>query len=625
MTNIFKTSPLYLDKARSLMQNNYRHVTGINHGRIYPIDHFRVQPGDTIIQSVNAIIRGATPLAQVMSNSSLELYAFFVPDHIIWNHTKQFFGENETAAWTQTIGYKKPKAIWTTSKTAIQVAATDPQDNSLFTLKASDNKFYSIPLGEDCFFNKNKIASYLGINPGFTASELKTSYDNNKNGPAIATNFHAIRSYWQIWNDYFRDENYCSPIVFNKGDLNFNVCDQTLPYSIKQVSSQTAKPSLYDENGSNVLFAFKKQDSFTTVLPEPTKGPQINLLALGQQAPVFTGPAVTYPSDNSIPLDMIGTLGNSITGKKGMALNAATTTYTDQDMSGISVTGGLKPKNLWADLTAAGSLTIEAIRLAAATTQYYEALARGGSRFNEAIRALFGVTPADNSIQRAEYLGGNQVALTQYQVAQTAPNNSGADLGKIGAFSYTNHTTNLIRKSFDVWGTVMIVAVARVEHEYSNAIDPDDLTEDILDEYFPQFDGIGDQPIDKEIMNVGTRAFYYGGGETDKIYSPTTRTWGFQEAWWYKRFRHSRTSGIMNVTNPNALTYWTYSEPYFNPYTSNNVNWLLAIEDEQIVDRTLQLGAFASALAQQLICNFEFKQTKYTIMRARSIPGITRI
>ena len=623
MANMFKANPLYLDKARSLMVNNYRHVTGINHGRIYPIDHFRVQPGDTIVQNVNAIIRGATPLAQVMSNSHLELYAFFVPDYIIWTHAKQFFGENDTNAWTQTIVYKKPKAIWTTCKGAPTVSSSEPTTNDYFYLKASDNKYYSVPLGEDCFFNKNKIASYLGINPGFDAGTLKSAYDNNKYGPAIATNCMAIRSYWQIWNDYFRDENYVSPIIFSKGDLDFNVCDQTLPYGISTVSSITAKPGAYQENGSNVLFAFKKQDSFTTVLPEPTKGPQINLLALGENAPVRPmATNITYPTGDTNAVKFEYQDGSNVVTKNAIFYNGGLAKNDDTvDTTGVAF---VRPKNLYADLTAAGSLTIEAIRLAAATTQYYEALARGGSRFNEAIRSLFGVTPSDNSIQRAEYLGGNQVAITQYQVAQTAPNTSGADLGKIGAFSYTNHTTNLIRKSFDVWGTVMIVAVARVEHEYSNAIDPDDITEDILDEYFPQFDGIGDQPIDKQVLNVATKAFYYGN-QTDRVYSPSSDTWGFQEAWWYKRFRHSRCSGVMNPTNPNALTYWTYAEPYFDPYMSTNVNWLLAIEDEKIVDRTLQLGAFASALAQQLICNFEFKQAKYTVMRARSIPGLTRI
>ena len=74
---------------------------------------------------------------------------------------------------------------------------------------------------------------------------------------------------------------------------------------------------------------------------------------------------------------------------------------------------GIKQGNLYAnltgDLTAKGAeATINKLRQAISVQQYYEALARGGSRYREQTQALWNVTISDKTVQVPEYLGGGR-------------------------------------------------------------------------------------------------------------------------------------------------------------------------------------------------------------------------
>ena len=84
-------------------------------------------------------------------------------------------------------------------------------------------------------------------------------------------------------------------------------------------------------------------------------------------------------------------------------------------VTGATTSGGNTVKqgnlyvNLAGDLTATGAqATINQLRQAISVQQYYEALARGGSRYREQVQAIWDVIISDKTVQVPEYLGGEK-------------------------------------------------------------------------------------------------------------------------------------------------------------------------------------------------------------------------
>ena len=73
-------------------------------------------PGDIYNISTSHLTRMTTPVTSPLDTCFLDVYYFFVPWRLVWNHTKEFFGENSTTYWTQPTEYTIPMAniaTWT--------------------------------------------------------------------------------------------------------------------------------------------------------------------------------------------------------------------------------------------------------------------------------------------------------------------------------------------------------------------------------------------------------------------------------------------------------------------------------------------------------------------------------
>ena len=72
-------------------------------GKLIPFYVDEVLPGDTFSVNTAGLVRMTTPVFPVMDNSYLDVYYFFVPNRIVWEHWKEFMGENTTGAWEHKI------------------------------------------------------------------------------------------------------------------------------------------------------------------------------------------------------------------------------------------------------------------------------------------------------------------------------------------------------------------------------------------------------------------------------------------------------------------------------------------------------------------------------------------
>lgn len=536
----------------------------MNAGQLIPIYVDEVLPGDTFKFRMSNITRMSTPIFPVMDNAFMDVYSFFVPNRIVWDHWAEFMGENTTSKWEQETEYMVP---------TISPPITPPSGVTSLGWQTGDlMEYFGIPI---------KVGSASG--------------NNN-----IAVNHLPVRAYCLIWNEYFRDQNLQDPVLIDTGDSSTTGTTGSNGTNYQDSALRGGKP----------LPVAKVHDYFTSALPEPQKGPDV-LLPLGSTAPVITGPNLSTEQLNfSNPLqiakqnnfidDGLMTLYASATsGNQSGPMQVGTKPATDASQ-GIQ---NALPANLYADLSNATAATINELRLAFQIQKFFEKQARGGTRLREIIKEMFGVTTPDARMQVPEYLGGEHIQINMDQVLQTSATSDTSPQGNTAAYSLTGFRGGEWTKSFVEHGYIITVACIRTDKTYQQGIERMWNRRKRFDFYFPVFANIGEQAIlNKEI--------YAQANATDE------EPFGYQEAWAEYRYKPSRVSGYMRSNAEGTLDAWHYADDYSSlPMLSDE--WIQ--EDPANIDRTL---AVTSQLSHQFICDFAFDVVTTRPMPIYSIPGL---
>ena len=495
----FATNPVRLDMSRSKFPRNFSHKTTFNAGQVIPFYVDEVLPGDTFQVRTSKVVRMQTLLTPVMDNVYLDTYYFFVPNRLVWEHWKQFMGENTESAWIPQVEYEVPQL-------------TAPANG----------------------WEVGTLADYMGIPTGVKG---------------LSVSALPFRAYALIMNEWFRSENLTDP-------LNIPVDDATVQgVNTNNYVSDVAK-------GGKPFVANKFRDYFTSCLPAPQKGPDVTIQTaqLGNAPVVPMDKAVpkdlfNYPYNVYIPsgnkdFDAGYHAGSAHQNAFGGVwfLSGGDPNKLDPDIGNGVVA---YPANLWAQFDNTVSVaTINQLRTAFQIQKFYERSARGGSRYIETLKAHFGVTSPDARLQRPEYLGGNRIPVSINQVIQNSGTVSGSTpLGDTGAMSLTTDVHSDFTKSFVEHGFVIGVMVARYDHTYQQGIERFWSRKSMFDYYWPEFANIGEMAVlNKEI-------YAQGNAQDDEVF-------GYQEAWADYRYKPSRVSGEMRSQYAQSLDVWHLADDY---------------------------------------------------------------
>lgn len=484
--------------SRTRFNRDQTILTTFDAGKLIPFYVDEVLPGDTFSVDTAAIIRMTTPKYPVMDDSFIDFYYFFCPNRILWDNFRRFMGEVEETPWMPAKTYTVPQ------------------------IEINANEAFPRPY-------EKSILDYMGV-----PTKVKKPF---------SINALPIRAYVKIWNEFFRDENVDNAAVLKTDDTNVS-------FTMSTDEDDTMERELQEAvTGGNPLPVNKFHDYFTSCLPYPQRGPEVTIGLTG---------AAGLQAYTDEQLENKATI--TVNSFSTQADPGGTTNQKLYDMflwegtpGQVYVGNGTEKGQyyLGADLSKVEATTINQLRQAISVQQYYEALARGGSRYREQVQAIWDVIISDKTVQVPEYLGGGRYHVNINQIVQTSgqQTNSDTPIGETGAMSVTPINESSFTKSFEEHGFVIGVCCVRHNRSYQQGLERFWSRKDRLDYYVPQFANLGEQPVKKkEIMLTGEA--------TDD------ETFGYQEAWADYRMKPNRVSGLMRSNATGTLDFWHYADNY---------------------------------------------------------------
>lgn len=348
-------------------------------------------------------------------------------------------------------------------------------------------------------FAVGSLADYLGVTPGVASRAVSAL---------------PFRGYAMIFNEWFRDQDLVNPLTI---DL-------------------TSGP---DTTTSTVIQnAAWPKDYFTSARPWEAKGPQITI-PLGTTAPV-TGIAAmaTATSATGAAATAFGTtVGGDWDNATVPSMDTASDAIKVRTQSAGAISGTNRPQ-VFADLSNASAITLNALREAAALQRMQEARARYGSRYPEYLKYM-GVRYSDARLQRPEFLGGGRDVVQFSEVLQTAP---GTDpVGDLKGHGITGMRSRRWRRTFEEHGYLFTFIVVRPKSIYADGLERTWNRRFKEDYWQPELQFIGQQAI----LNK----------EVDFSHATPEGVFGYQDRYDDYRSQWSRVAGDFRTT----LDFWHFA------------------------------------------------------------------
>lgn len=516
MNNHFDYVPSSVNKSRSVFKFHKPVAQSAYLGWLYPMcKPVFMFPGSTLKLNLAMEIRSGALIAPIMDELYCDVFAFNVPNRIVWEHWKQFLGSVDDVLFDNLTEYNIPSFKYRSFDTAPTYPA-----------------FVFNQLLANCFELPYLVSG--------VSTNLKS------------INALPFRGYTFIWNEFFRPEQIVAPILFSKtdnGGTGQNIDATPTSYTFNGTS--LAVP-LYNgagtytiANGGCVLPTFRVHRSlWTSCLPKPSLESPSILSAVSGTAPVGF-----YPSGNV-------NLAQQLTGSNDnlLALNASPdgsfVQYSQSNSGSLD-----SDQAIFADISKA-ILTVNALRETLLLQSYYDVLNRAGSRYDEIIRNLFHTQTSNAVTDIPELIVHKRFTIYRNQVIATAEtlDSNGATVNPVG--SQSAYIDTVIKDSFFVKSTTehgyihMLYTIRPANLRMAQGIDPLWTNLSKLDQYYPQFDGMGD------VARYKDEIFY----DVNQTEAANHGIFGFQEYGAEYKYQRASSTGWLNPYLSNSLSYYTLCE-----------------------------------------------------------------
>lgn len=208
------------------------------------------------------------------------------------------------------------------------------------------------------------------------------------------------------------------------------------------------------------------------------------------------------------------------------------------------------------DLSTATTFTVSDLRLAFQIQKWMERNARAGARYTEFLKSHFGVSPKDERLQRAEYIGGSRSPVIISEVLKTSTTDGTSPQGNLAGHGITISDSYCGKYHAKEFGLIIGIMSIMPKPQYQDGIDRQWLRQTKYDFYFPEFANLSEQAIEK--VEICAK---------DSDSSHNTAIFGYQGRYDEMRTKNNMTVGEMRTT----YKYWHLGRQ-FNPAAAPALN-----------------------------------------------------
>jgi len=386
---------------------------------------------------------------------------------------------------------------------------------------------------------EGQMGDYLGVPLGTVPDFIDIS--------ALPT-----RCYTHIYNFWFRDENLVDPTLFNRGD-----------------GPDTGSNSL--TLNSSPRRRRKRRDYLTSALPWPQKGDAV-VIPIGTSAPIV-GLGIETTPQAAIQLTARETGG--ITTTQEFRFSSTSEVLILEDPANIGF------PNIFADLTAATTVTINDLRESFQIQKLLERDARGGTRYPEILRAHFQVSDPSLLVhQRPLYLGGGSTRINITPVAGTFPTATDVQIsdtpqGNLAAYGTVSATGHGFTASFTEHGHIIGIVNVRADLTYQQGLERYWSRQTRFDFYWPALSHLGEQAIFNSEIFVSNDKNIDGA------------TFGYIPRYDEYRFKQSQITATFRSSAAASLDVWHLAQDFATLPVLDKA----FIEDNPPIDRVVAVPA----------------------------------
>lgn len=508
---------------RSVIPISSTRKTTMDSGYLVPIYHQFCLPGDVWNLNIAMFGRLLTLKFPLMDNLILEWFAFFEPERLLWNNFEKMQGYQANPG--DSTDYVFPYLYG--------------EDDNYIVVEHDVGDYFGLP---------------LGVNIDSDAWHLRS-------GP--------FRAYRDIWNNWFRDQNYQDSL---------NISGSPLPE---------------DERGdgpddyaivSTLLRRNKRPDYFSSSLKEPQKGPAVPIPWSNDGLAPVIGDGFTVGWTTDVVNMGMGVSDPDVNGQRtfrgdtdllDVPVNTSVAFETINAPTSLRGVGLIEDPALSHIVADIGSISasINQLRESVVLQQIYELDARGGTRYTEALKNRWDVDAEDYRLQRPEFIASGSSQFSVSQVAQNSPTSGTNAMASLAAYSELR-TTGHVSYTCIEHGHLLILVNVRAPLTYQQGLNRKWLAESRFD--LPE-------PL---TMNLGERAVM----QSEIFFPPTTpeTVWGYQEIWAEYRYDPSFVSGKFRSAATGSLDAWHLALDYEEPpvhngdwtYDNPPVSRVVAFEDQ---------------------------------------------
>ena len=191
------------------------------------------------------------------------------------------------------------------------------------------------------------------------------------------------------------------------------------------------------------------------------------------------------------------------------------------------------------DLSGASTFNVSDLRLAFQIQRWMERNARGGARYTESLRAHFGISPRDERLQRAEYIGGSKSNIIVSEVLKTSTDGT-TPQGTMAGHGLAASVNYISKYHVQEYGLIIGVLSVMPEAMYQQGINRQWLRKTKYDFYWPEFANLSEQAITQEEIYASA------------VEAENKVIWGYQGRYSEMRYKPNMVAGQMRST----FDYW---------------------------------------------------------------------